>query len=166
MHEIQRPAGGFVAWKMCENTHTMDAPGCAGEASMWCPDIINFDAVDFNECHSKEVIIFFRHLFTVYMNEPEGLTFIQWQHHDFELGGGGGEGERTSMGAMLRSKKIVFTSGLKSKTIFFFFFFGGGGVGGRQLGEGGGGPIVNKILGRGSKCPPAPPLPLLYSIIA
>ena len=35
MHEIQRPAGGFVAWKMCENTHTMDAPGCAGEASMW-----------------------------------------------------------------------------------------------------------------------------------
>ena len=34
MHEIQRPAGGFVAWKMCENTHTMDAPGCAGEASM------------------------------------------------------------------------------------------------------------------------------------
>ena len=36
MHEIQRPAGGFVAWKMCENTHTMDAPGCAGEASM-CP---------------------------------------------------------------------------------------------------------------------------------
>ena len=34
MHEIQRPAGGFVAWKMCENTHTMAAPGCAGEASM------------------------------------------------------------------------------------------------------------------------------------
>ena len=39
MHEIQRPAGGFVAWKMCENTHTMDAPGCAGEASM-CPCIM------------------------------------------------------------------------------------------------------------------------------
>ena len=38
MHEIQRPAGGFVAWKMCENTHTMDAPGCAGEASMCSGD--------------------------------------------------------------------------------------------------------------------------------
>ena len=38
MHEIERTARGSVAGKVCELHNKMDAPGCAGEASMWPVD--------------------------------------------------------------------------------------------------------------------------------
>ena len=37
MHEIERTARGSVAGKVCELHNKMDAPGCAGEASMCIP---------------------------------------------------------------------------------------------------------------------------------
>ena len=97
----------------------------------------HFDAVDFNECRSKEMIIFFWHLFTVYVNEP-GLTFIQWQHHDFELGGGG---RGPQWGQCWEATKNSLHFWAEKQFFFFFFFFFFlvvGWVGGRAIGRGGG----------------------------
>ena len=40
MHEIERTARGSVAEKVCQIHNKMDAPGCAGEASMWSQDLV------------------------------------------------------------------------------------------------------------------------------